>query len=72
VGRYTGPGVSPGERDADDDDVALEDDTELTGPAKDRAPAPADAEADESSPNENRPATTSVAPDALDEGSSDD
>ena len=70
MGRSTGPGVSPGERDADDDDVALEDDTELTTPAKDRAPA--DAEGGESSPNENRPATTSVAPDALDEGSSDD
>jgi hypothetical protein len=70
---YIGPGVRPGERDADDDEVALEEDAGgLTGPAKDRAGASVDADADESSPNENRPATTSIAPDALDEGSSED
>ena len=68
---YIGPRVRPGERDADEGAVALEDDTELTDREKDRPAAPFDVGADESSPNERRPATTSVGPDALDEGGSD-
>ncbi len=59
-----GPGVEPGERDADDDDAALEDDPQPTG--VDQAPP-------EVSPShENRAATTSVAPDALDDDSATD
>ena len=64
-----GPGVRPGERDEDDTDVALEDETVTASP--DTRPADEATQTD-GAPSEPHHGTASVAPSARDDGAADD
>lgn len=61
-----GPGVRPGERDEDEDDVALAEDTSVAG-----APA-LESDGAASAQNESHAGTSSVAPNARDQDATDD